>query len=197
MLGLYARISTSDGQQQIETQLRQLRRFAEIHREEYKEYTDEISGADFNRPGLDALITDSFKGRIDKVVVCELSRLGRSSINIQNILENFQRWDVDLVILNMDIDTSKPAGKFFFQVISAVTEYERELIRERVIRGMERARAEGKRIGRPERKVKREILEYVSILRQDGFSWPRIADEVGIPQTTIYRKFQAFQKGRG
>lgn len=195
---LYARISTTDGRQDLESQLQQLRRVSES--EGPREYTDMISGADFNRPGLDDLLESCKKGEISKIYVAELSRLGRSLTNLDNILDRLDTWNTDLVILDMGIDTGTPAGRLFFQIAGAFAEYERELIKERVKRGMERAQAEGKQIGRPSREIDRDTLYRVHNMRTlpngSSYSWPQISEELGIPQSTIYRKYQEYLMDR-
>lgn len=195
---LYARISTSDGRQDLESQLQQLRRVSDS--EDPREYTDEISGADFNRPGLDDLLEAAQKGEISKIYVAELSRLGRSLTNLDNILDRLDTWNTDLVILDMGIDTGTPAGRLFFQIAGAFAEYERELIRERVKRGMDRAKSEGKQIGRPSNHISRETLYRVQNWRNlpngQQKSWPQISEELGIPQSTIYRKYQQYLEQR-
>lgn len=191
---IYARISTSDGRQDLETQLSRLRDRVEG---EYEEYTDEISGADFDRPGLDSLIEDCQSGKIDKVYIAELSRLGRSLVNLENIIDKFEAWGVDLVILEMGMDTSTPAGRLFFQMAAAFAEYERELIRQRVKRGMERAREEGKEIGRPSKELSDEDLKDIHERREEDESWSDIAEDYDdISKSSLCRKYNDYMEDR-
>lgn len=193
---IYARISTKDKHQNLNTQIDSLKRILP-EGQECVEYTDKITGSDFNRPGLDELMKDCKAGKIKKIYVTELSRIGRSLINLENIMNKFQAWGVDLVIMDVGVDTSTPAGRLFFQIAGAFAEYERELIRERVIRGMDRARAEGKDIGRPERRISEETLADVHDMRELGITWRDIEGQTGIPKSTLQRKYKMSQKGGG
>lgn len=191
---LYARISTSEDRQNLESQLQPLRRIVPDY-ETYWEYTDKVSGAKEDREGLNHLIDDCKKGKIDKIVVTELSRLGRSLSHMIRLSEQLQSWNVDLQILKMGVDTSTPTGKLLFSIMSALAEFERELIRERVKRGMERAKSEGKHVGRPSKDIEEHTLIKVDEMRNQGLSWSDIADKTDYSKATIYRKYKSFQKG--
>jgi DNA invertase Pin-like site-specific DNA recombinase len=115
-------------------------------------YTDfAISGAKgrLQRPGLDRLCKDAQRGKFDLVAAWSIDRLGRSLADLLNTLSLFDACHIDLYLDRQAIDTSMPMGRLVFQVIGAFGEFERSMIRERVIAGMRRAVASGKRIGRP------------------------------------------------
>ncbi len=109
--------------------------------------------------------------------------------------EQLQSWNVDLQILKMGVDTSTPTGKLLFSIMSALAEFERELIRERVKRGMQRAKDEGKHVGRPTKDIEEHTLIKVDEMRNQGLSWSDIADKTDYSKATIYRKYKSFQKG--
>ena len=194
-IGLYARISTDEDRQDLETQFMELREYAEREDKDYKEYKDIITGTDFNRPGLDEMIQDAMRGKIEKIVISELTRLGRTLINLENILDDLEDWGIDLVILDMNIDTSTPVGKLFFQIAGAFAEYERKLIAQRVKRGMKRAKKQGKQIGRPSVEIDEEELIYAEEQREQGETLQDIAEDLGYSYSTFYRRFKDYSKG--
>ena len=106
-------------------------------------YTDQISGAKFVRPGLDALLAAVRSGKIERVVVFKLDRLGRSLPHLALILDELARHGVALIATSQGIDTSNsnPVGRLQLNVLMAVAEFERGLIRERVHAGLAAARA--------------------------------------------------------
>src|SRR4030095_8680310 len=185
-VALYARVSTKNNGQDPETQLIALREYAG-HRgmTVTDEYVDiGISGAKDRRPELDRLMTDARRRRFDIVLVARFDRFARSTRHLILALEEFQSLDVDFISLNESIDTSTPMGKMIFTVIGAVAELERSLIRERVLMGLERARRQGKRLGRPKKLVDRE---QVATLRANGLSLRQIALELKVSKDKIAR----------
>jgi DNA invertase Pin-like site-specific DNA recombinase len=147
-VGLYARVSTTD--QEPENQLAVLRAFAEARGWAVTEYTDHgVSGGRTSRPALDALLAAARARRLDVVLTTKLDRLARSTRHLVGLAAELEALGVDLVVTDQAIDTTTPAGRLLFHVLAAIAEFERDLIRERVIAGMRRARAQGRRVGRP------------------------------------------------
>src|SRR5215472_10143156 len=150
-VALYARVSTKNAGQDPATQLLALREYAG-HRGMtiIDEYVDVgISGAKDRRPELDRLMADARRRKIDAVLVARFDRFARSTKHLVLALEEFQSLGIDFISLNESVDTSTPLGKMVFTVIGAVAELERSLIRERVMMGLERAKRQGKKLGRP------------------------------------------------
>lgn len=146
--GLYARVSTVD--QEPENQLQELRRYVAARGWESVEYVDRgVSGAKDRRPALDALVTDARRRRFDVLVCWRLDRLGRNLRHLVTLLEELQGVGVAFVSLGEGIDCTTPAGKLQLHILAALAEFERERIRERVLAGLRRARAQGTRLGRP------------------------------------------------
>jgi DNA invertase Pin-like site-specific DNA recombinase len=146
--GLYARVSTTD--QEPENQLIELRRYVAVRGWTATEYVDRgVSGAKDRRPALDALIRDAKRRRFDVLVCWRLDRLGRNLRHLVTLLEDLQAVGVLFVSLGEGIDCTTPAGKLQLHILAALAEFERERIRERVLAGLQRARAQGKRLGRP------------------------------------------------
>jgi DNA invertase Pin-like site-specific DNA recombinase len=145
---LYARVSTLD--QEPENQLQELRRYVEARGWTAQEYVDHgVSGAKERRPALDELLRDAKRRRFDVVVCWRLDRLGRNLKHLITLLEELQGLGVAFVSLAEGIDATTPAGKLQMHILGAIAEFERERIRERVLAGLQRARTEGKRLGRP------------------------------------------------
>jgi DNA invertase Pin-like site-specific DNA recombinase len=108
-----------------------------------------VSGARANRPALDLLLAAARARRLDVVLVTKLDRLARSTRHLVTLAAELDALGVDLVVTDQAIDTTTPAGRLMFNVLSAIAEFERDLIRERIIAGIRRARAQGRRMGRP------------------------------------------------
>ena len=152
------------------------------------EYTDVISGVKQSRPALDRLMQDARAGKFNAVMVTKIDRLGRSLIHFLQLTHEFERMGVDIVAIDQPIDTGGPTGKLIWAILGAVAEFERELISERTKAGLQRARKEGKRIGRkplPE-DVKRRAVE----MRMEGLSYGAIAKKLGISKRSVIRACQ-------
>ena len=183
-VALYARVSTKNNGQDPETQLLALREYASARGfEVFDEYVDVgISGAKETRPALDRLMDDARKRRFDTVLVARFDRFARSTRHLVLALEEFNALGVDFISLSESIDTSTPMGKMVFVIISAVAELERSLIRERVVMGLQRAKAQGKRIGRPAIQLDSKELRA---LREEGLSFRVIAKRCGVSHPTV------------
>jgi DNA invertase Pin-like site-specific DNA recombinase len=180
---LYLRVSTLD--QHPETQLYDLRQMAgQRGYEIVEEYTDRISGAKARRPGLDALMQDARRGRFDVVLVWASDRIARSVKHFLELLDEFNRLNIEFVSFREQIDTTGPLGRAIMVIVGAVAELERNLIIERVRAGMRRAKLEGRHIGR-----KPLVLDRAAILRerQNGKSLGQLAKSHRVSRTTIHR----------
>ena len=160
-VALYARVSTLD--QHPESQLTDLRRYArERGWSNVVEFVDHgVSGTRDSRPALDKVMAAVRARHVDVVVVSAFDRFGRSVRHLIEALELFHHYGVDFVSLRESIDTGTALGKMVFTIIGAVAELERSLIVERVKAGLRRARADGKRLGRPPLRVDRRQLDSV------------------------------------
>jgi len=147
---LYARVSTTD--QTPENQLVALRAFAAARGWQATEFVDHgVSGAKDRRPALDALLAAVRARRVDVVTCVRLDRLARSTRHLVTLAADLEALGVDLVVLDQAIDTTTPSGRLMFHVLAAIAEFERDLIRDRVVAGLKRAKAQGRRLGRPRR----------------------------------------------
>lgn len=178
---IYARVSTFD--QEPENQLQELRRYVEARGWTFTEFVDRgVSGARETRPALDALLKDAKRRRFDVVVCWRLDRLGRNLRHLVTMLEDLQQVGVAFVSLGEGIDCTTPAGKLQLHILAALAEFERARIAERVKAGLARARSQGKRLGRPERRVPAAILEPVR-----GLPLAVAALRLGVSRSTLKR----------
>ncbi len=186
-VGLYVRVST-DGQT-VDNQLRELRQAARRHGWQVAETfrDDGISGAKGRngRPGFDALCAAVARREIDMVAAWSVDRLGRSLQDLIGFLGELHAKDVDLYLHQQGLDTSTPAGRAMFQMLGVFAEFERAMIRERVMAGLDRAKAKGKRLGRP--KVAAKVERAVIDARAEGKGIRRVARELGIGVSTVQR----------
>lgn len=149
-VGLYGRTSMAD--QNLETQLMALRDYCiRMGYQIVEEYVDSgFSGKDDKRPAFEHLLADIRANKIDCVVVYKLDRIGRSLKHLLNLFEEFKNLGVDFISLTQNISTDTPEGKMFWQMLGVFAEYERELIVARTKAGLERAKRQGKSLGRPQ-----------------------------------------------
>src|SRR6478672_5536773 len=155
---IYARVSTFD--QEPENQLAELRRYVEARGWTATEYVDRgVSGARDRRPALDRLVNDATRRRFDVLVCWRLDRLGRNLKHLITLLEELQALGVSFVSLSEGIDATTPAGKLQMHILGAIADFERERIEERVKAGLARAKAQGRRIGRPPHRLTDRDME--------------------------------------
>jgi DNA invertase Pin-like site-specific DNA recombinase len=196
---IYVRVSTAnrtrsgDGfEQNPEVQELPLRQMAQQRGWDLARiYSDRMSGTKEDRPGLKSLMQDARKGEFQVVLVWRFDRFARSIEQLVLALAEFRSLGIDFVSCQEALDTSTPMGKAMFTIIGAMAELERNVIRERVVAGMEYARRHGTKsgnsIGRPRRIFDRdEVLR----LRESGLSIEGIAKEMHIGVGTVVRVIQ-------
>ncbi|MCX5365972.1 recombinase family protein [Streptomyces sp. NBC_00124] len=154
-------------------------------------FVDKASGKLASRPELDKALIAAREG--DQFVITKLDRLGRSTKNLIELSERLRDGGIDLVVLDQGIDTSNPAGRLFFIMISAFGEFEHAMMVERTHDGLAAARARGRVGGRKQALKSRQVIlaqEMYDELGDDGkrkHTVQDIADELGVARTTIYR----------
>ena len=155
---------------------------------------DAASGASSSRPGLEQMLAQVRAGGVHQVVTYKLDRLGRSSTHLAIIVGELQMRNVALICTSQGIDTSKqnPVGQLQLGVLMAVAEFERALIKERTLAGLEVARRKGKRLGRPplDSKIVRLILEAETRL---GRHVRVVAREIHASPSSVCRVFARFR----
>ena len=180
---LYMRVSSVD--QHPETQLHDLKQMAAQRGFSIvQEYTDKISGVKARRPGLGDLMRDARRGRFDVILVWSCDRIARSTRHLLEVLDEFNRLNVEFVSFREQIDTSGPLGRAIVVIIGAIAELERNLIIERVRAGMRRAKLEGRHIGRQPITVDREAILSD---RRHGQSLRQIARYHRVSTATVRR----------
>lgn len=175
----YARVSTED--QNLRSQMDALVRAGVP---EDRIYTDKASGVAAKRKGLNECLRSMERG--DMLVVASLDRLARSLSQLLGIVENLDKRGIGFKALNMGLDTSTPMGRFGLQMLGAVAEFERELIRERTRAGMASAKARGVAIGRKSISTPAKIEKAKEAIRA-GMSFKDAAKSVGLAVSTLYR----------
>jgi len=189
-VALYLRVSTSE--QTTRNQRRQLRAVAERHGWTVVATFEDtgISGSKGReaRPGFDALMMAVARREIDMVAAWSVDRLGRSLMDLLGFLRDLHAKGVDLFLHQQGLDTSTPSGKAMFQMLGVFAEFERAMIRERVLAGLARARADGKQLGRrPVEQSKARKVKAALALRSRGVGIRRIARDVGLGVGTVLR----------
>ena len=179
---IYARVSTLD--QEPENQLQELRQYVTARGWTAVEYVDRgVSGAKDRRPALDQLVADARRRKVDVLLCWRLDRLGRNLRHLVVLLEDLHATGVAFVSLNEGIDATTPAGKLQLHILGALAEFERGRIRERVMAGLQRARVQGKRLGRPRKSRPSAVVPGGSV-REAAHAW-------GVSKSTAARWISA------
>ena len=184
-VALYARTSTDD--QTTQPQLHALRKYARRMELKAVEFVDDgQSGAKDRRPALDKLLQAVRRREVDGLAVTKLDRIARSVRHLTELAEELKACGVALVVLDQDINTATPSGRLLFHVLSAISEFERELIRERTRAGLAAARRRGVKLGGRKPVLDRRGRERVLRLRKSGKSLRAIAGLVGVSVGTVH-----------
>jgi DNA invertase Pin-like site-specific DNA recombinase len=196
---LYIRVSTTNRassnhavfEQNPDVQERPLRQLAEQRGwRVVQAYSDRMSGAKEDRPGLKALMADARRGAFGVVLVWRFDRFARSIEQLVLALAEFRTLGIDFVSCQEALDTSTPMGKAMFTIIGAMAELERNVIRERIVVGLEHARIKGTKSGAP---IGRPPVVFdrarVIELRTAGQSWRQIAATLSVSTRTARRVF--------
>jgi DNA invertase Pin-like site-specific DNA recombinase len=182
-VAIYARVSTD--RQTAELQLHELREY--VKRSGWvilKEYIDEgYSGVNTKRPAFAQMLSDARKKKFQIVLVWKLDRLGRSLKDLITTLDELGHLGIDFISYENQLDTSTPTGKLVFQIIGAVAEFEKDIIRERVVAGLANARRKGKRLGRPT--IPPDTRDKAQVLRAQGLSYRQIGHTLRVGESTV------------
>jgi putative DNA-invertase from lambdoid prophage Rac len=201
---IYARVSTSDKEQDPVTQLLPLREFVKNQSwQVYREYVDKVPATDLaHRKAWRDLLQDASRKRFDLVLVWRMDRAFRSVLDAATTLERLRTWKVGLRSYSEPwLDTTSPFGEALYYITVAYAQLERGILRERVKAGMERARRQGHRIGRPkviDRKgFKVRFGDILERLTQNQVSRRKAAIELGIGYATLKRLLDSQGKSDG
>jgi len=173
----YARVSTE--QQNLDRQLDALKKYGvDVI------YNEKMTGTKRDRPELAKMLDRMAEG--DTVVIESLSRLGRSTKDLIELTELFQSKGVHLVSLKEQIDTSNSTGKLLFTLMSAIAQFERDIIADRTREGLRSARARGKHGGRPKANSD-AVRNAVKLYHTQQYSVGEIEALTGVKKSTLYR----------
>jgi DNA invertase Pin-like site-specific DNA recombinase len=180
----YARVSTKD--QELELQIDKLNEYGCE-----KIFMEKQSGAKSDREELARALDYLRNG--DKLVIYKLDRLARSTFDLHKISKDLESKGVALVFIKEQIDFSLAAGKLMFTMLGAIAEFERDLIAERTAEGRDRAKAQGKhmgRVGKAEKDIRKALNLYAE-RESNGLSVNDIVKMTGVPRSTIYVKLKS------
>ena len=180
----YARTSTVEQIAGFESQLLELKKAGCE-----KVYQEQVSSVG-NRVQLDAAM--EFVREHDTLTVTKLDRLARSTKDLMSIIQELDRKNVGLRILDLGIDTQTPTGKLMLTILGGIAQFEREIMLERQREGVNKAKSEGKYTGRKPRDAKRQAL--ILELDKQGLTRSKIAISVGVGQATVYRVLASSKK---
>jgi DNA invertase Pin-like site-specific DNA recombinase len=183
---IYARCSTDT--QNPDMQISELTEYASRRGLELVGvFTDIASGSKDDRPQLNKVLALAKQRKIDALLVWKVDRLGRSLRHLVNTISELEAVGVSFISLKDSLDFSTPAGRLMFNVIAAMGQFERDLIRERVKSGMANAKRKGVKLGR---KAVQVDAAKIQRLRSEGLSFEAIAQQTGLSVGTCFRASQ-------
>jgi len=195
-IAIYARVSTSD--QSCERQLAELEVYA--HRNDFEVigiFKETGSGAKNDRIERKKILELARHRKIDLVLVSELSRWGRSTSDLRSSVEQLAECSVGLRALNgPELDISTAQGKLMLNLLASISEFERDLLRERIKSGVAHARSKGTKSGKA---IGRPVFNRADTVRRlllQGNSIRNTAIQLGISKTTVMKVKGSFQPGR-
>lgn len=183
---IYLRTSTLKQEKGLESQQRALIEYCERKDiRNYRIFEDEgISGSKAKRPALDEMMKLVDEGRIEAVIVYSFSRMARSTKHLLEVLEFFRQKDVKFISITEQIQTDNAYGRMMYTLIASFAELEKSLIQERVMNGLNNARAKGKKLGRP----KLRNSELINELASRGYSQKKIAELTKTSRASVWRE---------
>ncbi len=186
---IYLRVSSK--QQDHASQLPDLERWETANDGQVVWYRDKFSGRTMVRPGMDRLLADLRAGKVDRIVVWRLDRLGRTTRGLCQLFDELTERKVDLVSLRDGFSLASPAGRLHARILASVAEYETEVRAERVAAGQAVARRQGKRWGGSKKgwrwRVSDEQVVAIHEMKLAGRKIVHIAKVTGLSRPTIYR----------
>lgn len=186
---IYVRVSSK--QQTLASQMPDLERWVKANDGPMVWHRDKFTGKSIDCPGMDKLLGEMREGRVSRIVVWRLDRLGRTTRGLCQLFDELRERDVDLVSLKDGFSLASPAGRLHARILASVAEYETEVRAERVAAGQAVARRNGKKWGGSEKgwrwKVTDEHVATIVEMRGAGKPIAQIARVLGLSRPTIYR----------
>ena len=187
-IGIYLRVSSKT--QDTRSQEPDLQTWAKAQPEGVTWFKDKFTGTVVDRPGLDRLLADVRRGKIKKVAVWRLDRLGRTAKGLLTLLDELQQLGVGFVSLREGFDLATPAGRLMAGVLASVAAYETEVRKERQLAGIAKAKADGKTWGGRKAGTRIRLTEekekLIRQLHAEGKPKAVIARLVGLTRKTVY-----------
>ena len=187
-VAIYGRVSTTE--QTSDNQISFLQEIVNRNGWELVQiYVDEgISGTKGRdkRPEFDRLCKDMIRRKFNRILVWDISRLGRSLQHLVEFLNDVQSVNCHLYIHQSGLDTSTPSGRMMFQMVGVFSEFERSMISERVKLGLKRVKSKGTKLGRP-KSLNQSKIQTIFELKNEGKSLSEIAFGMGVSKMTIHR----------
>ena len=174
----YARVSTDDQTLDLQRDALKRAKCRDI-------YEEQASGKSASRPQLEGCLKSLREG--DTLIVWRLDRLGRNLADLVRLIAELEQRKINFESLTEKIETRSPAGRLVFHVFAALAEFERNLIRERTVAGLNAARARGRKGGRPAKLSPKEIKTVRALLKTADIPVGEIAARFGIARSTLYR----------
>jgi putative DNA-invertase from lambdoid prophage Rac len=193
-VAIYCRVSTHD--QNCERQERDLVEYAQrLGYEVVGIWSEFGSGVKLDRVKRKEIMAIARKGKIDAVLVTELTRWGRSTIDLINTLNDLHSWKVSLIAqTGMQFDLSTPAGNLMLTIMAGLAEFERSLIQERIKSGVALARSKGKVFGRKPGSKADKYRDDIKSLSEEGKSIRAIATKLGLDKGMVERQLEKIRK---
>ena len=182
-VSLYARVSTDDKGQDPETQMDIIREIAKNRGFEIEgEYVDYASGKDANRPQWKLVIQKVINKETDGIMALRLDRVMRSVIHLCDTMELMKKHNAKLIFSDLEYDPDNPNSELQINLLSAIAQWERQIIAKRTSEGMQHKKSKGAKFGRAQRDIP---IHTIALMRLRGMGWLTIANELDIPRTTI------------
>ena len=190
---VYARCSTTD--QFPENQIRVLKDLADRNGDEIvAEFVDKgVSGAKRDRDALNQMISAARSRKFSKLYVVSIDRLSRSTKDLIETVETLNDLKIQIVFQRENIDTTSAMGQFFLTVLGSLAQFEREIMRERIKQGIDRAKSQGRKMGRPT-KMNGSLRSAVRLLYTKGASIRSIAKTCSVGIGTTYKIIQELEE---
>lgn len=190
IVAIYARVSTN--KQDISMQLDELKEY--VKRRGWtlgQTYQDKgFTGSNTRRPEFNNLMAEARQRKFDILLVWKLDRFCRSLKDLIVTIDELENLNIDFVSYkDTQFDTTSPSGRLVFNIIGSVAEFEREIIRERVIAGLDKAKRKGKTLGR-KKKLSSALLDKAKKMRGQGLTWKAIGKKLDLNESTIRKKLK-------
>ena len=192
-IAVYLRVSTNKGQD-TKSQEPDLQTWAKAQPDKTAWFKDNFTGTTMERPGLERMLADVRSGKVNKVCVWRLDRLGRTAKGLLTLLEEFQALGIGFVSLREGFDLATPAGRLMAGVLASVAVYETEVRKERQLAGIARAKADGKTWGGRKLGTRVRLTEekeaLICKLHDEGKPVASIARMVHLTRRTVYKALE-------